>query len=466
MRALYLFLLLPLLGLSADATDELERANGYRGIWYSNQASKDEYKYKYSGGLGTYCAKHIPFAQYAPKVDKTFFVYGGTKGVGEPKPLLEMVSYYDHKTGTVPQPAILMKKGTEDAHHNPTLSIDEAGYLWIFCSAHGRKDGFIWKSAKPYSINGFERIMQEEFTYPQPDYMKDSGFMFLFTKYSGGRELYFRTSPNGRAWSLEKKHAGFGGHYQISGGHKGKTGTAFNWHPPKVGLNGRTNLYYMETVDLGATWTSADATPLAIPLDSPSNGALVCDYQAEKRLVYMKDINFDAKGNPVILYVLSDGYESGPKNGPRVWTTARWTGDAWDFRTVTASDHNYDMGSLYIERDGTWRIIAPTTPGPQVYCTGGEIEMWVSTDRGAQWKRTAVLTANSPRNHTYVRRPKFAHPDFYALWADGDALNPSESRLYFSNKTGTVVRVLPDKMRHENEIPPLYVKPPGGSAQK
>ena len=27
---------------------------GYRGIWYMNQPSGDEYVYKYSGGLGTY----------------------------------------------------------------------------------------------------------------------------------------------------------------------------------------------------------------------------------------------------------------------------------------------------------------------------------------------------------------------------------------------------------------------------
>ncbi len=32
--------------------------DGYRGIWYMNQPSGDEYAFKYSGGLGTYCAKH------------------------------------------------------------------------------------------------------------------------------------------------------------------------------------------------------------------------------------------------------------------------------------------------------------------------------------------------------------------------------------------------------------------------
>ena len=28
--------------------------DGYRGIWYFNQPTKDEYKFKYSGGMATY----------------------------------------------------------------------------------------------------------------------------------------------------------------------------------------------------------------------------------------------------------------------------------------------------------------------------------------------------------------------------------------------------------------------------
>lgn len=39
-----------------------EKDTGYRGIWYMNQPSKDAYVYKYSGGLGTYCSSHSPFA--------------------------------------------------------------------------------------------------------------------------------------------------------------------------------------------------------------------------------------------------------------------------------------------------------------------------------------------------------------------------------------------------------------------
>jgi len=44
-------------------------------------------------------------------------------------------------------------------------------------------------------------------------------------------------------------------------------------------------------------------------------------------------------------------------------------------------------------------------------------------------------------NHTYVRSPRFARPDFYGIWADGHGRKPSESNLYFTTKDGTVYRL-------------------------
>lgn len=450
LKILFACLVIPFAAIAASKPNA-PKAEGYRGIWYSNQPSGDEYAFKYSGGLGTYCADHIPLAIYAPKAGKTFFVYGGSKGLESPKPLLEMVGYYDHKTKRVPKPTIVMEKGTADAHHNPVISIDKDGYLWVFCASHGGKDGFIYRSDAPYSIDRFDRIMQREFSYPQPWYFEDFGFVFLFTKYTRGRELYVSTSVDGKKWTQDRKIVGFDGHYQVSWKHKKKLGTAFNWHP-QGNLNARTNLYYIETRDYGRTWVNAAGKPLKIPLETVQNDALVHDYQKEGFLVYINDVNFDRDGNPVIFYVLSRGFESGPKNGPRTWMTARWNGKQWEIRRVTTCDHNYDMGSLYIEDDGVWRIIGPSDPGPQAWCTGGEMVMWISRNQGKTWVRVRTLTRDSKHNHAYARRVVDAHPDFYALWADGNALKPSESHLYFASKTGDVY-ALPFTMRAETEKP-------------
>ncbi|MBN2217216.1 MAG: BNR-4 repeat-containing protein [Pirellulales bacterium] len=439
---------------------ELPKAEGYRGIWYMNQPQKNEYKYKYSGGLGTY-ATHRPFAVYAKEVDKTFFCYGGAAPGN--KSLLHMVSYYDHKSGTVPRPRILIDKKTTDAHDNPVIQLDDAGHIWIFSSSHGvGRPSYLWVSKKPYDVSEFERIhtkafanrrFEMNFSYPQPHYVPGEGFCFLMTRYTGGRMLHVSTSPDGREWTKPRPYAEIEmGHYQTSDCFGKKVGTCFNFHPKPRGLNWRTNLYYLETNDLGKTWTSADGTPLKTPLVEVNNPALVHDYQSEHRNVYMKDLNFDSKGRPILLYVTSGGWEAGPANDPRIWQTARWTGREWEIRGSIRSDNNYDRGSLYVEADDLWRIIGPTETGPQPYNPGGEVAMWISRDHGATWTKKQ-LTHDSDFNHTYVRRPINADPDFYAFWADGHGRRPSESRLYFTNRDGDHVWRLPYTMEGDEAKP-------------
>ena len=131
----------------------------------------------------------------------------------------------------------------------------------------------------------------------------------------------------------------------------------------------------------------------------------------------------------------------------------RWTGKEWLIRPFTTSGNNYDHGSLYIEPDGAWRVIAPTDLGPQPYNPGGEMVMWTSLDQGTTWKRVKQLTHDSPRNHTDARRPLNAHPNFCALWAEGNARQPSESCLYFTNQHGDHVWRLPPSMTADSAAP-------------
>lgn len=432
--------------------------DGYRGIWYSNQPSKDEYRYKYSGGFATYPQQQLPCTIYVEAVNKTFFCYGGRSR--EKNELLHMVSYFDHATGQVPRPTILLNKRTDDAHDNPTIMLDDAGYVWIFSAAHGTsRPSWIHRGTRPYSIDEFEQIGPEtNFSYTHPWWMPDKGFIFLHTRYSankgegiaGVRGLHWMTSTDGREWSAARLLANIDmGDYQITWRNGDRLASAFDYHPKPLGLNARANIYYVETNDHGATWRTIRGEPLALPLTDPKNPALAFDSRAEKQLVYLKDLNFDANGRPVILFLTSAGYESGPKNGPRQWQTLRWTGEAWQRRPFTTSDHNYDHGSLYIESDGAWRIIAPTEPGPQPRTTGGEMVMWLSRDEGATWQKAKQLTHDSRFNHTFARRPVNAHAGFYTFWADGNPLEPSESSLYFTNREGSRVWRLPAKMSGE-----------------
>ncbi|NQU44474.1 BNR-4 repeat-containing protein, partial [bacterium] len=354
-----------------DAPPKNRRIDGYKGIWFT-LGQFQEFGDKYSGGLGTYTAKHHPLAVYSPKAKKTFFVYGGTTKKDE-RHLLAMLSYYDHVRNEIPKPIVVHDKITViDPHDNPSINLDQEGHIWIFVSGRAQaRPGFIYRSREPYDIESLELVNESEFTYPQPWWFTGKGFLLLFTKYTNGRELYWKTSRPDGTWSQDQKLAGMGGHYQMSNQRGDHVITAFNMHPGTV--DRRTNLYFLQTTDRGETWRTADGTPIEPPLTDIQNPALIRDYQAEARLVYLKDINFDSEGRPLLLYVTSASFEPGPKGDPRIWTLAKWTGAEWRFIEITTSTHNYDMGSLYVEDDGTWRIIAPTEPGPQRHGTGGEM---------------------------------------------------------------------------------------------
>ncbi|QDS94408.1 hypothetical protein FF011L_31870 [Roseimaritima multifibrata] len=447
-----------------------QKADGYRGIWYMNQPSGDEYVYKYSGGLGTYCAKHKPFAIYCESVNKTFFCYGGATSTDSRK-LLHMVSYFDHDTQTVPRPTILLDKKTDDAHDNPVISVDDAGHIWIFSTSHGTgRPSYIHRSKRPFDINEFELIPATRqvgqdrqpitnFSYMQMWHSKE-GFHAFFTRYNypAARTICFMQSPNGSEWSDWQRLAHIDqGHYQISGIGHAKLGSMFNYHPNGKGLNWRTNLYYIETLNNGESWQTVDGRTLQTPLTEVQNDALIHDYESEGLNVYLKDLRFDAQDRPVLLYITSGGYESGPRNDPRTWMIARWTGSDWKLSPITTSDNNYDFGELWMMGENDWRVIGPTETGPQAYNPGGEVAMWKSSDQGATWTKMRQMTEGSPMNHTYVRRALNGHPDFVAIWADGHGRKPSESHLYFANAAGDVFQ-LPRSMTTDT-AKPILVSP-------
>jgi hypothetical protein len=452
MGSIFSTLLLALLA-SLAVGEPPAKDDGYRGIWYYNQPSQDPYRYKYSGGFATYPHQMLPFAYYSREAHKTFFCYGGRRR--EKNELLHMVSYFDHSTGQVPRPTILLNKKTDDAHDNPTIMLDDAGHIWIFSASHGTaRPSFIHRSRKPFSIDVFELVKETNFSYPHPWWMPGKGFLFLHTIYQAGRGLFWATSRDGREWAPPQSLAHIElGDYQITGRSGSRLATVFDFHPEPVGLNQRSNIYYLETADYGKTWQTASGQAVRTPLTTASNPALVYDSFAKKQLVYLKDLNFDDAGRPVLLFLTAEGYESGPRHGLRPWYTMRWSGKEWVCRSFTQSDHNYDHGSLYIDPDGTWRVIAPTDPGPQPWTTGGEMVLWTSRDQGLHWDRARQLTQHSRFNHTYARRPVFAHDDFYAFWADGNPLEPSDSCLYFTNRTGDSVWRLPTRMTADSQKP-------------
>ena len=416
------------------------KTGGFRGIWYGNQPSGDEYVYKYSGGLGTYCAGHVPMAVYSKEADKTFFTYGGTDERNTT--LLQCVSYFDHKTGKLARPTVVFDKHTVDAHDNAVINIDDKGHVYVFSSSHGRhRPSAIAKSVRPYDISKFKVVWEGNFSYPQPFYFPENGFLLLHTWYLGDMldrsNCLMSSDEDGTKWSGRERLVYFNdGHYQRAWQHGGKVGVAFDQHPKGKGLNWRTDVFYMESDDFGRTWSNVRGEKLQMPLSSRDNPALAVSYADRGRNVYIKGVKFDSKGRPVVLSTVSKGYRAGAADGPRKWMLAKWTGSEWrEIDTGIESDNNYDFAELYVDTDDDWRIIGASETGPQPYNPGGEIAAWASHDGGETWVLEKRLTSASSRNQNYPRQPLNVNGGFYAFWTDGDGRKPSVSRLYFCDKS-------------------------------
>ncbi len=427
------------------------RMDGYKGLWFNTREISD-YGYNLSGGVATYNSRYRPVAIYSSEAKKTFFVYGGTTGPDQ-RHLLIMVSYFDHRNHLVPKPVVVYDKlGVREPYDNASISIGPDGFIWIFVSGWARtRPGLIFRSSKPYSIDTFNEIKRCEMISPQPWWVENNGFVLMFSRLAKGLELYFSSGSDGENWSDPRKLAGMGGHSQMSELYGNKLVTVFNYHPGGD-LYKQTNLYLLQTEDLGSTWKTIDNKTIEIPVTDVKNDALIKDYEAEGKLVYLSDLNFDKNGNPVILIILSRDFRPGPDGGPREWMVVHRKDNKWIFSKVCESDHNMDMGSLYID-DNEWKIIGTTEPGPQKYGTGGEVALWISRDEGVKWEKVSNLTNNSINNNSFVRRPVNENNDFSAFWTNGNADRISPSMLYFTNYKGNRVWVLPFEMTESMEKP-------------
>ena len=491
-------------GSPADGQTAATPAAGFQGIWYEIAGGGGDYPNKYGGGLATYPQQIAPMAIYSEEVNRTYFAFGLDINLGPGRNIGHGLSYFDHNTGLVARPQIWLDKGTGDAHDAPVLALDDEGYIYMFSNTHGEaRQSWIRRSDAPHSIGGYVDLLSPDspsdmavfgnpsnnpgmsgnprFSYSSawyvPNSTEEEKFLLLHTRYiSGQRDLFTTSSIDADTWTERKTLSQIeSGQYQTSWiKPNGKTvGTIFNVHPTGQGLDWRTDLYYLETSDQGQTWQTADGltlvdnsgsnnNPLTIRPDQPIHGAAQVYDAAPGERVYLKDINYNGRGQPVIMFLTSPSHVPGDHGEPgpdRFLKTAQWNGSQWLIKDFRPTDHNYDYGAFHIEEDGTWRVIAPYIDGPQQYGTGGEIGMWTSRDQGTTWILEKQLTNDSPYNHTYVQRPLHAHEDFYGFWADGDAFEPSTVHFYFTNKNGDVFH-LPYETDSDFVAPEPYVTRP------
>ncbi len=93
-------------------------------------------------------------------------------------------------------------------------------------------------------------------------------------------------------------------------------------------------------------------------------------------------------------------------------------------------------------------------PSRNLWNTGGEIAIWVSTDSGATWTKVKQLTHGS--NGIMVTCADQRPPRFYGFWADGDVLGRRRTVACTSPiRDGTHIWRLPSVMTESTATPQI-----------
>ncbi len=393
-------------------------------------------------------------AAYAPNRERTFFLYRGYSGNSQ-QPVL-MVSFYDHQLQKLARPRPIHPSCQITPDTSADFILDKGEYLWVFVGSDKKQQARVYKSALPFSNAGFFPVKTTTFAHPKVIYDKKNGFL-LFHSVPGNDNstgIYLSSSHDGLQWSEPRLLVKLGeGHFYHAAAGENCVGLVFNYSPQKDQQDLRTNLYYIQSLDFGQTWQTPDGKMLKPPLRKKDNPALIRDYKSMKRVAFIKDLNFDAYDNPVILYLSALGPEFKGRRIRRTWYTARWFRD-WRVSGLITSDHNRDAGSLFLEPNNSWRLIAPTSPAEQQNMPGGQVVMWMSRDAGRSWFRS-TLTPETKHNHNHVIRPLDANEDCYALWSDNFCVDKAGNNLYLCTQQGRVFK-LPNKMEKPFVYPELY----------
>jgi len=417
-----------------------------RGVWYSCGSANllPGQGAVYCGPMATYCAWHRPLAIYVPEVGRTFFVYGNADNS-------PTISLYDHASGEFAYPVVLGSNPDGDAHRNPTLLIDEDGFLYVFYGAHGHVTHSL-KSDRPLDISSWSEAAPLDdpgTSYPQPWQITPGE---LFVSYRQAPGWRFRVSRDGaRTWETSVDLVNFGCPEDARGCAEcsiyGITVAAPGDYPRRIHfawsrLGGGTpeemdskhlwarryNIYYTYSDDGGATWRRSDGSAHELPISEEEADQI---YDCGQRGIWLKDIQVDSQGHPYILFI-----DSQTETFESKWMVGRLTDEGWKFAHVTDSDHMYDAGALVIVADDDLRIWGPTTD-VQAHEDGGDIDEWQSRDGGANWELTRHLTHGSRYSHNHVK-PVMGHQlgtgDLRVIWSYGDSKKPpatEDVRLYY-----------------------------------
>ena len=198
-----------------------------------NQPTGDEYRYKYSGGLGTYPQQHVPIAIYSAAANKTFFCYGGADRQAERAAAHGLLLRPRHRQ--VPRPrSCWSSRPTTPTRTRRCRSTTRA--TSGSSPTRTARRTLVHLPQRDAVLDRRVRAGRADQLLLQPAVVRARPGLSVSAHALRKRPAAaaWMTSPDGREWSEPQPLAqSRKGHYQISNRHGERVATAFNYHPDR-----------------------------------------------------------------------------------------------------------------------------------------------------------------------------------------------------------------------------------------
>jgi len=319
------------------------------------------------------------------------------------------ILYFDHDTKSWSSSVKVADCVENDLHENGAIAIDNDGYIYVFYNDHGNMR--MKKSINPEDITSWGSAIDPTDgygTYPKT-FVDSSNTIYLLHMHHAESSLnvlsFTKSTDGGNTWASETILVNLDSDCCYA--FKAILDSSDNIHVAfsiyDVSEIRRRDVFYMKSTDGGSTWQKADGTSISIPA---GEGDVDKAYDS---LGYCQgfDLVLDSNNYPIIAY-----------SDQKVYGIVRWTGSAWESHSLGVStDDEFNNIRLQVITDSTyraWLLADASTSG-----RGGEVQVWETTDHGANWTKIRDVTKNSPLLHRDILIPWDYTQEVEAIWNYG-----------------------------------------------
>ena len=412
------------------------------------------------------------------------FNAGGQIGAQPKAPTKPMVVTYDPLTREFSE-VVTLGPGSRDHHYGPVIWADEGDYLHVLFGCH-RTPGTHLISKQSGSIDSWSDGAQIAPGISYPTFFRiydDKELMYYRTSGHTSSWTYRISDDNGKSWAGPannvtdmdiKGRTEWSSYHTILPGRDGqflhvafityddnKSNDPKRFYNPRyrraVNNGWKYNLYYIR-IDLQThEVTNFDGEHMSTPIDIDQADAKCRIWDTKWRGAGVPPtIALDENGDPAFLHVLS-----GETIEDHHYYYVRRTGERWKHTPITHSNHQWNSCHLVRDEDGTlhaYVIVADgylDTGGYMDGYGGGNIEEWISRDKGNTWTRRRGLTPDESiypgwkfNNIQPVTKPDGSIVDgmllFYG-WKDKDAPEAKAFLLHGDTEHGPIITMPRDE---------------------